>query len=205
MTPSTAPKTTAATASSPSKSSPPWSPPPPEEQWTAYSERFICRSLFNAPHPVILSKRDPRRFFQKPGGGPKACPERSRRGSAFAFLLPQPSPDRLSPLRPRPYLSSSQKKRPPYQRGPSCLGSLAVRELDGGHTAGTVGRGEPRGEGVWPYGRSAPLATTVPWGDTAAWAAKLFSINRICTWLLRDGFSEPFTASALPSATAWNR
>jgi hypothetical protein len=33
------------------------------------------------------------------------------------------------------------------------------------------------------YGRSAPVEDAIPWGDVVPWAAKLFSINLICTLL----------------------
>jgi hypothetical protein len=33
------------------------------------------------------------------------------------------------------------------------------------------------------YGRSAPVEDAIPWGDVVPWAAKLFSINMICTVL----------------------
>ena len=38
------------------------------------------------------------------------------------------------------------------------------------------------------YGRSAPLKDAIPWGDVEPWAAKLFSINLICTVLLIFSF-----------------
>jgi hypothetical protein len=71
---------------------------------------------------------------------------------------------------------SGAKKRPPFERGPSCLGSLAVRELDGGRPAWVpLARIIPRGEGDAGLSAiSAPVKAAASWGDTATWAAKLF-------------------------------
>jgi hypothetical protein len=63
--------------------------------------------------------------------------------------------------------------------------------------------------GGWPrcYGCSEPVEAVVPWGGAAAWAAKLFSINRICTLpflILCCGVSLCWPleeAGALPMAT----
>jgi len=101
------------------------------------------------------------------------------------------------------------KKRPPSKRGPSCLGSLALRELGWRPNGGvTVGVSTASGEdGRELYGCSAPAAAAALWGCASARAAKLFSINRNCTLLYRTRscFSSSLAvaadASALPRAT----
>jgi len=83
---------------------------------------------------------------------------------------------------------------PRFRRGPSCLGSLVLRELVGGQTAGEPS-GRKGASGGWlrgfAYGRSAPVVDATPWGDAESGAAKLFSINR--TWTLLA-----FTRAGLP-------
>ncbi len=94
---------------------------------------------------------------------------------------------------------------PRFRRGPSCLGSLVLRELGwrpyGGVAVGAVYCLGGRGYGCC---RSAPFKEAVPWGDAASWAAKLFSIKSTCTllWRTRPLSSAPW---ALPSATACMR
>ena len=45
-----------------------------------------------------------------------------------------------------------------------------------------------RGVATACYGRSAPVEDAIPWGDVESWAAKLFSINLICTTFLVRAF-----------------
>ena len=103
-------------------------------------------------------------------------------------------------------LLQMQKNGPRFRRGPSCLGSLVLRELGwrpGGR--GAVGAElSLRGGGCAAYGRSAPVEEATPWGGVDSWAAKLFSINRMCTLLVLTGWvpASPAVATwALPSAT----
>ena len=102
----------------------------------------------------------------------------------------------------------STKNGPRFRRGPSCLGSLVLRELfwrpDG---RGAVGAGKSLRGWLCGLCRSAPVGDYMPWGDVESWAAKLFSINRMCTLpaLMRAGLvfgSAPAVSiGALPSAT----
>ena len=99
--------------------------------------------------------------------------------SEYGLLSPCPPNAGKSHRKPAPSVPRLTKKRPPCRRGPSCLGSLALRELfwrpDGGVA---VGAERSLGGGVGRfYGLSAPAEAGAPWGDAAAWAAKLFSIN----------------------------
>src|SRR5580693_3431649 len=92
------------------------------------------------------------------------------------------------PASAAPTMASLQTKNGPrFRRGPSCLGSLALRELgwrpDGGVAVGA--QAEPRGRMAAYYGCSAPPAALALWGDADARAAKLFSISTRCTVLLR--------------------
>ncbi len=100
------------------------------------------------------------------------------------------------------------KNGPRFRRGPSCLGSLVLRELfwrpDG---RGAVGAGKSLRGWLCGLRRSAPDADYMPWGDVESWAAKLFSINRMCTLPARMraglalGSAPGVSIGALPSAT----
>ncbi len=126
-----------------------------------------------------------------------------------------PSRRRLVNIMPKGLLQASVRVRmqtkngPRFRRGPSCLGSLVLRELFWRpYGRGAVGAERSlRGVAARLYGRSAPVKDATPWGDVESWAAKLFSINRICTLLAltRSGlaFSSPpgVSSGALPRAT----
>ena len=78
-----------------------------------------------------------------------------------------------------------KKNGPRFRRGPSCLGSLALRELFWRPYGGVaVGARMPRRKDLGFYGLSAPVEEVTPWGDVAPWAAKLFAITRTCTSLV---------------------
>ncbi len=103
---------------------------------------------------------------------------------------------------------SKQKTAPVFGGGQVALVLSCCESFFGGQTAG-----EPsarlRSLRGWLCGlrRSAPNVDYMPWGDVESWAAKLFSINRMCTLpaLIRAGFalgSAPAVSiGALPSAT----
>ena len=75
-----------------------------------------------------------------------------------------------------------------------CFGGLGSLVLPG--------RSSPMGGGLRTYGRSAPVEEDPLWGNGPPWAAKLFSINRTCTVLLRTrAAGSSVEDAALPRAT----
>ena len=93
------------------------------------------------------------------------------------------------------------KNRPLIFSGASWLWfSLLRRGVLAAWTAGAARADAPLGGGLRAYGRSAPVEETSLWGNGVSWAAKLFSINRTCTVLLRMRASSVEDA-ALPRAT----
>jgi hypothetical protein len=103
------------------------------------------------------------------------------------------------------------KNRPPSVTGAKLPWFSRVESLIGGRAAWGRRCGCAMGEGLRCY-RSAPVKEAAPWGGAAPWAAKLFSINRICTVLVRTRCGLPLSSwlvasafTALPSATACMR
>ena len=90
------------------------------------------------------------------------------------------------------------KNGPRIERGPDCLGSLVFGEVfwrpNGG---GAVGAEKSLGGGLRFYGRSAPVEEAALLGGAAPWAAKLFSINRICTLLVLTGLESSSPVEAI--------
>ena len=102
-----------------------------------------------------------------------------------------------------------KKNGPRIDGGQVALVLSRCESFVGGLTAGWPLAQERSLGGGWPrtYGRSAPVEAAALWGDAAAWAAKLFSIRRMCTVLVRtrSGFAPVSLESvtvAFPSATA---
>src|SRR6266568_7741713 len=81
---------------------------------------------------------------------------------------------------------SAQKNRPPSLTGAKLPWfSRVARALLAANGGVAVGAERSlRGVATACYGRSAPVEDAIPWGDVESWAAKLFSINLICTVLL---------------------
>ena len=81
---------------------------------------------------------------------------------------------------------SAQKNRPPSLTGAKLPWfSRVARALLAANGGVAVGAEKSlRGVATACYGRSAPVEDAIPWGDVVSWAAKLFSINLICTVLL---------------------
>lgn len=92
----------------------------------------------------------------------------------------------------------TQKNRPPSLTGAKLPWfsrvARALLAANGGVAVGA--EGSLRGVAVQHYWCcSAPVEDAIPWGDVAPWAAKLFSINLICTslgmrsrWWVAAGF-----------------
>ena len=72
-----------------------------------------------------------------------------------------------------------------FSGGQIALVLSLIESLIGGRTAGSrPERLSASGERLCGYyGRSAPVKEAASWGDADAWAAKLFSINRMRTLL----------------------
>ena len=77
----------------------------------------------------------------------------------------------------------AQKKRPPSLTGAKLPWfsrvARALLAANGGVAVGA--EGSLRGVATQHYCCSAPVEDAIPWGDVVPWAAKLFSINLICT------------------------
>ena len=105
-----------------------------------------------------------------------------------------------------------QKTAPVCDGGQVALVLSRCESLIGGRSAGEplTRKGASEGGAVRPYGRSAPFKDAAFWGDAESWAAKLFSITRTSTLLVRTRL-EPVLVSlavvdtALPRATACMR
>ena len=79
--------------------------------------------------------------------------------------------------------SKTQKNRPPSLTGAKLPWfsrvARALLAANGGVAVGA--EGSLRGVATQHYCCSAPVEDAIPWGDVVPWAAKLFSINLICT------------------------
>ena len=105
-----------------------------------------------------------------------------------------------------------KKSAPVVYGGQVALVLSRCESLIGGLPAGEPMARKSASEGgaERPYGRSAPFKEAAFWGDAESWAAKLFSITRTSTLLVRTRL-EPVLVSlavvdtALPRATACMR
>jgi len=120
----------------------------------------------------------------------------------------------LSPVTGLTRAGARKKTAPVFNGGQVALVLSRCESLVGGLTAGWPSGAKQSLGGGWPrsYGCSAPVEAAALWGDAAAWAAKLFSINRMCTLLerMRMGFAvsspeEACCSTALPRATECRR
>src|ERR1700722_17073248 len=79
----------------------------------------------------------------------------------------------------------TQKKRPPSLTGAKLPWfsrvARALLAANGGVAVGA--EGSLRGVATQHYCCTAPVEDAIPWGDVVPWAAKLFSINLMCTVL----------------------
>ncbi len=101
----------------------------------------------------------------------------------------------------------AQKNRPPFSTGAKLpwFSRVARACLAARRRGGRRGGREPQGVAyaVVAY-RSAPVIDATAWGAVSSWAAKLFSISRMCTllWRTRSGVSlSGVVTFALPIAT----
>jgi hypothetical protein len=84
-----------------------------------------------------------------------------------------------------PKYPRQQKKRPPSLTGAKLPWfsrvARALLAANGGVAVGA--EGSLRGVATQHYCCTAPVEDAIPWGDVVPWAAKLFSINLMCTVL----------------------
>jgi hypothetical protein len=176
------------------------------------------RVIRNPSGASVKTRKSPTRTLRRARtSSGKATPRESPMAISSSLTTTNPTAPNHNKLGAAPSLPCSlyqKKKRPPSKRGPSCLGSLALRELVGGLTAGWPLAFAQSLGGGWPryYGCAVPAAAGALWGDAPARAAKLFSISTRCTllFLTRSGFWSGLLLSAfmaiwLPRATACMR
>jgi len=97
--------------------------------------------------------------------------------------------------------NAPDKKRPPLSTGAKLPWfSRVARAFLAAIRPGSRGAGKSLRGWLTAYAVSAPIVDYMPWGDVESGAAKLFSINRMCTVPLRMRAGLAL-ASALGSTT----
>ena len=156
--------------------------------------RIEFSSAFEGPVPAVLCSS--RVFLSKSG--------RKSRAGCVRYGQERIEEKNFWPV-------TTKKSAPVINGGQVALVLSCFESFFGGRRLGDRrAEGSLGGEGLRLYGRSAPFRETASWGGALPWAAKLFSINRICTVLvfIRAGLvlSSPVIAGGtLPNANECKR